>query len=309
METGLNLLHLGGREASRRQKLEQNVFWRRLREKTVDTDSAINEEFGNSRLHRGVEEALGISHPAGCQSDVLRSGGIDLLKQRQHFEPNLITHHIRDEVGSVDHVLLPKGIKVLENVGTADAEQRTHDVTVSRTDARQPVNACTANEVHQQRLDGIVAMVGNTNLTCTDILSQLLKVLVSKLAGSHLNAYLMNFGVIICCEMTYMKWNAPLLAKRNHELLIAVGLCSTKMEIAVDGLYLIAKTLENEQQSNAVGPAADCHEVAGIGRQQLLGGDELADNLFDMMNVSVSHLTIRRRGPTLSGIHLQDGRY
>ena len=45
--------------------------------------------------------------------------------------------------------------------------------------------------------------------------------------------------------MASMKLNAFSLTKRNDKLLVAVGLCTTKMEVTVNGFYLIAKTLEN----------------------------------------------------------------
>ena len=64
-------------------------------------------------------------------------------------------------------------------------------MTVSRTDACQSVNARTANKVHQESFYSIITMVSNTNLLRTNILSELLEILVSQLAGSHFYANLM----------------------------------------------------------------------------------------------------------------------
>ena len=63
------------------------------------------------------------------------------------------------------------GIEVLEDVLTADAEQRTDNVAVARTDARETVNACTTEEVHEKGLYGVVTMMGDTDGLGSDILT------------------------------------------------------------------------------------------------------------------------------------------
>ena len=85
-------------------------------------------------------------------------------------------------------------------------------------------------------------MMGNTDLTATNIAPELLEITVAQLAGSHLNAYLMDIGISICIEMTYMKRNTLITTKRYDELLVTVGLSTAQVEVAVDSLDLIAET-------------------------------------------------------------------
>ena len=74
-------------------------------------------------------------------------------------------------------------------------------MTIAGTDARQSVNACTTNKVHQQRLDSIVLMVGYADILSSDVLPQLLEIAVAKFACSHFNAYLMDIGISLCIKM------------------------------------------------------------------------------------------------------------
>ena len=64
-------------------------------------------------------------------------------------------------------------------------------MAVAGTDARQTVNACTAEEVHQEGLYGIVTMMGDADGLGPDVLTQLIEIAVTKFACRHFNAYLM----------------------------------------------------------------------------------------------------------------------
>jgi hypothetical protein len=55
-----------------------------------------------------------------------------------------------------------------------------------------------------------------------------------------------------------------LFAETFHEILVAVGLLATKVEVAVDGLDVIVKLLENEEQCHAIGAAAECYEMQSV---------------------------------------------
>ena len=53
------------------------------------------------------------------------------------MQTDFVAEDIIDEVGGVGDVVLADGIEILEDVLTADAEQRTDNVAVAGTDARQ----------------------------------------------------------------------------------------------------------------------------------------------------------------------------
>ena len=109
------------------------------------------------------------------------------------------------------------------------------------------MNARTANKIHQQRLDCIVTMMGNTYLSGFNIAPKLLEIAVTQLTSSHFNAHLMDAGISNCIEMTYMKRNAMFVTERYDELLVAVGLSAAQAKVAVDSLDLVAETPEDEQ--------------------------------------------------------------
>ena len=94
-----------------------------------------------------------------------------------------------------------EAVKKADNLSTGDTEQRTHNMTIAGTDARQSVNACTTNEVHQQRLDSIVLMVGHADILGSDVLPQLLEIAVAEFTRRHFNAYLMDIGISLCVKM------------------------------------------------------------------------------------------------------------
>ena len=80
-----------------------------------------------------------------------------------------------------------------------------------------------------------------------------------------------------------MKRNILLVAKRNHKLLIAVRLLSTQMEVAVSSLNPVAQTLQDEQQSHAVSPAAQCHDVQSVSSHQLFLSHKKPDRIFNLI--------------------------
>ena len=124
-----------------------------------------------------------------------------MFEQRQEIETNLITQHVGLQVSGVDDVVLSDGIKILQDLLTTDTEQRTDDVAVSGTDARQSVDAGTTEEVHEQRLYGIVTMVSYTDRLSSDVVAQLTEITIAQFACSHLNAYLMQRCVFGCIKV------------------------------------------------------------------------------------------------------------
>lgn len=58
-----------------------------------------------------------------------------------------------------------------------------------------------------------------------------------------------------------MKWYTLSLTQLTYEVFIAPTLIASKVEVAMDGFYTIAQLLENEEQGDAVGTAADGNKV------------------------------------------------
>ena len=115
----------------------------------------------------------------------------ELIEKGNQAEADFVAEDIIDKVGGVGDVALADGIEILEDILTADTEQGADNVAVAGTDAREAVDACTTEEVHQEGLDGIVTMMGDTDGLGPDVLTQLVEIAVAEFAGRHFNAYLM----------------------------------------------------------------------------------------------------------------------
>ena len=88
-----------------------------------------------------------------------------------------------------------------------DAKQRAHDMAIERTDTSQPVNTCSAHQIHQQGFNRVVTMMGHTDSIGPDILSELFKIAIAQIACSHLNANLMEGSIFTSFKMCQMEGN------------------------------------------------------------------------------------------------------
>ena len=197
----VELLYLRRGKPQGRKNLKENVFGRGFAEQRVNINGIAHKQLIDSRFHRTIKGFLSLAYPLSRAGNVGRRSGIDALQQRQHLQPYLITHDVGHEITAVGDVILSHSIEKINDFLAGDAQQRAHHMAVARPDARQAVNTRATNEVHQQRLHGVVLMMSHTDLRGTDILAQLLKIAVAKVTRRHFNAYLMKRGVCRCVKM------------------------------------------------------------------------------------------------------------
>jgi hypothetical protein len=103
------------------------------------------------------------------------------------------------------------------------------------------VYAGASDEIDEQCLNVVIAMMGHADAFSTDVLSQLLEVSVAEFAGSHLDAHLVEQGVGLRVEMNAMEWDILLLAHLRCKRLVAVAFCTSKVEIAMHRLYTVTQ--------------------------------------------------------------------
>jgi hypothetical protein len=127
------------------------------------------------------------------------------------------------------------------------------------------VDACATKQVHEQRLDGIAAVMGYADCGGANVLTQLLEVTVTQFPGCHLNAHLMELSVGLCVEMNTVKRDAKLLAQTGDKLLVTVGLFAPQVEVAMCGqkMFLVVLTTHPMQQCHAIGTAAQSKNIEG----------------------------------------------
>ena len=136
---------------------------------------------------------------------------------------------------------------------------------IARLDATQTTKPRATNEVEQNGLNAVVAMVGNTNVMGMDIASQTLEIAVTQIACCHFDTHMMEFGIragVKVNEMQrYIKTPTELLTK----LLIAHRLLTAQMEVAMGCLYAYAQLAlqppQHEEQRHAISTARESYNI------------------------------------------------
>ena len=151
--------------------------------------------------------------PPASSGNAVGNRRIDGAKQGQNLQSDLVAHHIGDQVGTVCHIVLLLQRQILQNILTAHIEQRTQYVSVSRSDACQSVDARAPYQVDEECLHAVVAMMSHTDTLRLQVLDELLEIAITQFASRHLDAYLMERGILFCIEVYAMKGHAKTFAE------------------------------------------------------------------------------------------------
>ena len=60
------------------------------------------------------------------------------------------------------------------------------------------------------------------------------------------------------------------LTQAFNKFLIAVALFASQMKVAMNSFHMIAQTQKHQQQADAVGPTAECHQISPVWLHQSL---------------------------------------
>ena len=246
---------------------------------------------------RGIGHAGSLGEAERGLVDAVDDRGVDGLQQGDDIESHLVALDIVDKIGAVGDISLALLAEPLFDVAAAHGEQRTHHMTIAGSDAGESVDAGTPDEIEEHGLDAVFAMVGHTHGGGTDGKAQLLEITITQIACSHLYAHLMEVGIGTGVKVGKMKRDGVTATEVDAELLIAIGLVATEVEVAVSRLNMITQPSEHQQQTNAVGATREGYQMCVARRQEVMGGDELA------------YFFIQHRVPVPSGIHPRGDRY
>lgn len=83
--------------------------------------------------------------------------------------------------------------------------------------------------------------MGHADTLCLNITSEILEILITQVAGCHLDADLMQLGVSACVEMDDMEGDVVLVAERLGKGFVTMALVATQQEITMRGLHLITQ--------------------------------------------------------------------
>ena len=118
----------------------------------------------------------------------------------------------------------------------------------------------TADEVEEQGLDIVIAVMGYTDGLCALRGRHLGKPLITQFARCHLKADAVALRIATRAKMLHTEGDAMSVAEASAESLIAITGRSTELEVTVQRVYGIAQFLHRQQQCYAVCASAERHE-------------------------------------------------
>ena len=148
-------------------------------------------------------------------------------------------------------------------------------MAVARLYATQSAYASAAHKVKQDGLYAVVAMMCHTDAIGPNVATQTLEIVVAQTAGCHLDADMMERGVLACVEMDEVQRNAVSGTQSLAEVLVTIRLVATQTEIAMGSLHLNmplgCHAAHGKQQRHAVGTSRECGDVFAAPYKQTMG--------------------------------------
>ena len=145
--------------------------------------------------------------------------------------------------------------------------------------ARETLKARAAQKVEQERLHGVVAMVGHTDSRGVDVTQKLREIAVAELACRHLNADVVQLCMLLGVEVYAVERYVVALAQVDAEFFIAHRLVAAQVEVAVCGLNVESHLFHDKQEGYAVGTTRQGNEIAPLRSEELVCGGIIADGL------------------------------
>ena len=203
--------------------------------------------------HGVIENGCHLVEAVGGHSDGLCHRGVDFAHERQDVKAYFVAHHVIHQVGTVGDISHTLLLQESLNVRPPHTKERPHHMVARGSDARQTMDARSSYQVEQDGLHRIITMMGHRHGLCTDVVSQLLKIIIPETPCCHFNADMPKFGIFTSCEVDRVERDGKFFAKATTKILIPFGLLPTKLEIAMGSLNLIPQMEQDMQQRHAVG--------------------------------------------------------
>ena len=184
----------------------------------------------------------------------------------------------------------------MQDVIARQAEQGADDAAVAWADAPQTVDARAPHQVEQEGLHAVVGMMGHGYGVGSQLLTESFEPLVAQLARGHFDGDVPVGGVLRGVEVDNVQGDVPLLAQAADELLVAVSLLSTQVEVAMRRFACITQLRQQEQEGHGVGAAAQGHDDFAACFQQTFLGNVLGNFLlFHTCKGSINREKYKRR--------------
>ena len=220
----------------------------------------------------GVGDDIGIgSEAAEIVAHRLVECGSDVAQQRHQLKPYAVAEIERLRVGGV----LDEGEVVLLDIAVdlaaAEGEQRTDDDAVAQRYATKAVDAGATDEVNEERLDRVVAVVGRGDGGIMVLFGKLQKEAVAQFAGSLLDREVIVGGIAVGVEISHIAADTVCLSQRTHKGLVTVAVARPQMEIAMgDGERYVGRGDEMGQHHRVASATDSQQHLLPRGEEVLL---------------------------------------
>lgn len=105
------------------------------------------------------------------------------------------------------------------------------------------------------------------------VLHQLVEISVAQVPCRQFDALLVEGGILPRVEMDAVDGYVESMAEVYAERLVPVRLFAAQVEVAMTSLHLVAHLVEQEQQTYAVCPSRQGHEVLAVFLEQVVTAD------------------------------------
>ncbi len=174
------------------------------------------------------------------------------------------------------------------DLGTGDGKQRPYNGQWTMDNgqlgngahAGEAVDAGAADEVEEEGLDIVIAVMGYADGLRALRGGHLGEPLVAQFARGHLDADAVALGIAACAEVLDAEGYVMGVAEATAEGLIGVAGRGTELEVAVQGMHGVSHLVQQQQEGDAVSASAEGHEERVAIFLDGGGGEGLLDGYF-----------------------------
>ena len=134
-------------------------------------------------------------------------------------------------------------------------------------------DASATEEVEEEGLDGVVAVVGRGDAVEAMLARELGEPLVAKLTGSLFDTHAVGAGNGPGVEVNSEEFDTQLVGEGANKLLVTVAVAGAEVEIAMGNGKTVAGGMHEMGHADRIAAAADGEQHLPLGREQVLLSD------------------------------------
>jgi hypothetical protein len=248
----------------------QHSLRRGLLREQRNIDDIITEAEADALTDGLVINLHSLRNMAYGVGDVVSSRREYILNGWDEVKANLIALNVGHHIRTVSNINLLDRVEIREYLTARETKERSQNETIARLDALKSPDACTSYNIKQDGLDIVITMMSHEDALSIKSLAKLFEIVIAQFAGSHLDAYLMQGGILLSVEMNPVEGNPMSMAQGDTELLIALALLASQLEVAMDSINIIAHREHHAQQAYRISPTRKGEDILATVEQMML---------------------------------------